>query len=98
MSVSRRGVVNPRYLLGAALALAARRCRLGLFLLRLFDFLLVSVVAFGHNNMRVVDCALRDTAGHIFCKQRDEALYDTCLKATHPASQAVDCMPRVQPV
>ena len=36
------------------LALAARRRWLGLFLLRLFDFLFVSVVAFGHNEMRVV--------------------------------------------
>jgi hypothetical protein len=38
------------------LALPARRSWLGLFLLRFFDFLFVSVVAFGHKGVRVVGC------------------------------------------
>ncbi|MCX6851535.1 MAG: hypothetical protein NTY98_21755 [Verrucomicrobia bacterium] len=53
-SSQNRAAHHPLLIRLPVLALAACRRWLGLFLLRLFDFLFVSVVAFGHNDMRVV--------------------------------------------
>jgi hypothetical protein len=61
---------DPLLSLCKALALTARWCRLGLFLLRLFDFLFVSVVAFGHIDVRVVGCTGNVAAPLAPCKTR----------------------------
>ena len=69
-SIKNRAMRDPLLSHCKALALAARWCRLGLFLLRLFDFLFVSVVAFGHNDVRVVGCARNVAAPLAACKTR----------------------------
>lgn len=71
------------------LALPASWCRLGLFLLRLFDFLLVSVVAFGHNGMRVVGCVRSVAASAASCNTRLATFWNWLSNLLFPSWKAL---------